>query len=258
LTVAGATVAVPGLVTPHGHVRVAPNLAWHDVDVPAVLSRVAALQDLPVTVDNEANLAALGELHAGAAAPQSFLYVSGEIGIGAGIVLGGQLYRGTRGYGGEIGHVPVHPEGPTCRCGARGCLEQYAGQEAILRAARVPADRDPDEAVGTLVTWAEAGDPDALAALAGAGTALGTAVAAVVNLLDIDTVVLGGSFAPLLPWLRDGVHLEIARRVLTAGWAPVTVRTATLGADAAMVGGAGAVVRAVRDDPAAWLSRRPA
>ncbi len=255
LPVAGAALAVPGLVDADGLVRVAPNLDWHDVDAAALLRRSAVMKDLPLTVDNEANLAALGELHGTARGPASFVYVSGEIGIGAGIVLDGQLYRGVRGFGGEIGHVPVHPDGPTCRCGARGCLEQYAGQEAMLRAARVPAGARPDEALDTLAAWAAAGDADTLAAIAGAGTALGTALSAVVNLLDVDTIVLGGSYAPLLPWLRDGVELEIAKRVLTAAWTPVTVRAATLGPAAAVIGAGGAVVRTIRDAPATWLTR---
>lgn len=257
LDIAGAALAVPGLVTAGGLVKVAPNLDWRDVDATALLQRTAALKNLPITVENEANLAALGELHGGSDAG-TFVYVSGEIGIGAGIVIDGALYRGVRGFSGEIGHIAVQPDGPVCRCGARGCLEQYAGQEAILRAAGVPADCRPDEALATLGARAAAGDEATLAALAGAGTALGTAVSAVVNLLDVDMVVLGGSYAPLLPWLRDGVELEVARRVLTAAWTPVTVRAATLGPSAAVIGAGGSVVRGVRDDPAAWLARRQA
>ena len=220
---AGAALAVPGLVTASGLVRVAPNLSWQDVDVPALLRQVPALAGLPVTVDNEANLAALGELRAGGGDP-TFLYLSGEVGIGAGLVLDGALYRGARGWSGEIGHVTVYPDGPPCPCGANGCLEQYAGQEAV------------------------AADP-ALAA-----AALGIALAAVVNLLDIEVIVLGGSYAPAFDRLRKGIEAELKRRVLTADLAPVTLRPAILGADAAMLGAADTVVRAVRDNPAAWLT----
>ena len=225
LTLAGAALAVPGLVTAAGLVRVAPNLGWQDVAAPDLLHTVPALADLTVTVDNEANLAALGELRADGAG-QDFVYVSGEIGIGAGIVLDGALYRGVRGWSGEIGHLSVYPDGRPCRCGSRGCLEQYAGQEAI-----------------------DAHGPDA------AATALGIALASVVSLLDVDTIVLGGGYAPLLPRLRPGIEAELRRRVLTADLAPVTLRAATLGADAAMRGAADAVIRSVQADPAAWLSR---
>jgi predicted NBD/HSP70 family sugar kinase len=222
LILAGAALAVPGLLAADGLVRVAPNLGWQDVDVPALLPGLA---DLRLLVDNEANLAALGELRASAGGEPTFLYVSGEIGIGAGIVLDGELYRGGRGWSGEIGHVTVFPDGRPCRCGANGCLEQYAGQEAVAADAVLAA------------------------------SALGIALSAVVNLLDIGEIVLGGAYAPELPRLRDGIESELARRVLTAGLAPVTLRAATLGADAAMLGAAGAVTQAVRDDPAAWLSR---
>lgn len=223
LTVAGAALAVPGLVTAAGLVRIAPNLGWQDVDAPGLLRAGPALADLPIAVDNEANFAALGELRAGD--EPTFLYVSGEIGIGAGIVLDGELYRGGRGWSGEIGHVTVFPDGRPCRCGANGCLEQYAGQEAVA------ADADL------------------------AASALGIALAAVVNLLDIGVLVLGGAYAPIFDRLSGGIEAELRRRVLTADLAPVTLRAATLGPDAAMRGAADAVIRAVRDDPAAWLAR---
>jgi predicted NBD/HSP70 family sugar kinase len=224
LTLAGAALAVPGLVTAEGVVRVAPNLGWQDVDVPALLGATPAFAGLPITVDNEANLAALGELRAGGSST-TFLYVSGEVGIGAGIVLDGDLYRGGRGWSGEIGHVTVYPDGRPCRCGANGCLEQYAGQEQVA-------------------------DDPALAA-----SALGIALSAVVNLLDLGVIVLGGAYAPVFDQLRDGIEAELGRRVLTAALSPVTLRPALLGADAAMRGAADTVVREVRENPAAWLSR---
>jgi len=263
LLVAGTALAVPGLVA-DGVVRLAPNLGWRDVDVlTALLSRSPlaslALTDDTVTVDNEANLAALGELHAWAeadpaAARASFLYISGEIGVGAGIVLSGRLFRGARGFGGELGHVTIRPDGPHCRCGARGCLEAYANQEALLRDADVESeDLAGDAAVTRLAALARAGAHPALMALEAAGSALGVAAADVVNLLDVDTVVLGGIYAPLAPWLTEPMSREISDRVLTAVWAPVTVRPSVLGPSATVVGAAGSVVRAIRDAPTTWL-----
>jgi predicted NBD/HSP70 family sugar kinase len=237
LTIAGTAVAVPGLVSPDGTIRHAPNLGWRDVDA-------SAFTPGPLTVENEANLAALGELHHGEPGSSSFLYVSGEIGIGAGIVLQGSLFRGARGWSGELGHVAVRPDGPACRCGAHGCLEQYAGQEALLPSG-VPLDR--------LLASATAGEPGTLARLSAAADALGVTIAGVINLLDVDTVVLGGIYAPLTPWLRPGIDAQISARVLTAAWSPVRVRAAGLGSDAAVIGAAGAVIRAVHEEPAAWL-----
>jgi predicted NBD/HSP70 family sugar kinase len=254
LTIAGAALAVPGLVTDRGLVRLAPNLGWRDVDVPEILAGMPTLGDIRVGVDNEANLAALGELHASHAA--SFIYVSGEIGIGAGIVLDGRLFRGARGFSGELGHVTVHPAGLPCRCGARGCLEQYAGQETILRSAGLPglSGTDGQTMADRIAELAGEGHPGLLAALEEAGTALGVAAAGVINLLDIDTVVLGGIYAPAAAWLRVHVEREIRERVLTAEWAPVTVRPSALGPEAALLGAAGSVVRAIRDAPARWLT----
>ncbi|MGC9668340.1 ROK family protein [Planosporangium sp. 12N6] len=252
--VAAARLAVPGLVDADGLVRVAPNLGWRDLDVLGPLRAAADWPGLPVTADNEANLGALGEL---AACPSTdFLYVSGEIGIGAGLVLGGTLLRGARGWSGEIGHVTISPDGPVCRCGARGCLERYAGQEAVLRAAGIGPDPtlSADAAVTRLADLAAAGDPAALRALHDAGTALGVAAAGVVNLLDVDTVVLGGSFAALAPWLGSQVEREVRARVLTAAWSPVEVRASTLGGATAVIGAADSVVRDIRTAPADFVS----
>lgn len=249
LVLAGAALAVPGLVSAAGVVRLAPNLGWRDVDALAALANHPTLTGLELTVDNEANLAALGELHANPTGPTSFVYISGEVGIGAGIVLNGVLFRGARGWSGEIGHVPVHPDGLPCRCGGQGCLEQYAGQEAILAAAGLSP-------ITRLISAAERGEPATRRALADAGAALGVAVAGVINLLDVDTVVLGGSYAALARWLAPPVEAEIRRRVLTAAWSPVTVRPARLGAEAAAVGAAGSVVRTVLEQPARWLARQ--
>jgi predicted NBD/HSP70 family sugar kinase len=242
-TVAGAALAVPGLVSGTGLVHRAPNLAWHEVDAAGVLAD-GPLRDLPLTIDNEANLAAVAELHAAGPELDSFVYVSGEIGIGAGIVLHRDLFRGARGWSGELGHVCVRPDGPLCRCGALGCLEQYAGQEALLR------DLPAGEAG---LARLRADESLAAGRLPLAGSSLGVALAGVVNMLDVGTVVLGGIFGPLAPWLGPAVEAELGRRVLTSAWAPVTVRASALGPAAAAVGAAGAVVRDVLAEPAHWL-----
>jgi predicted NBD/HSP70 family sugar kinase len=264
LRVAGAVIGVPGLVAGDGVVRLAPNLGWREVDVAGAMRSRAGSIGVPfdgaaLTVDNEANLAALAELHAHPDPRPSFVYISGEIGVGAGIVLEGRLLRGSRGYGGELGHVTIHPDGAACRCGARGCLEAYANQEVLLRAAGLRPRRSmsqadgSDEALSRLRQRAAAGAHSALTALEEVGTALGIAAAGAVNLLDIDTVVLGGIYAPLTPWLAEPVAREVAARSVTSAWAPVSVRPAALGTTATVVGAAGSVVRAIRDAPAPWL-----
>jgi predicted NBD/HSP70 family sugar kinase len=262
LVTAGVGVAVPGLVDwPAGVLRFAPDLGWRDVDVLGLLSRTAELSGVAVTVDSQANFAALGELHSAAAAPGDFLYLHGEIGVRAGIVVGRELFHGMRGWSGEIGHVTVDPDGPACRCGAWGCLERFAGLPAFVRAGGLPgAATNPggQTVVDQVVEAASAGDARTDQALNAAGRALGVAVANAINLLDLPEVVLGGSYAPLAAWIAPELRREVDRRVLSAAWAPVTVRAGTAGVDAAVLGAAGAVTRAIMRDPAEWLRRREA
>lgn len=252
LTAVTATLAVPGPVDA-GVVRTAPALGWRDVDAGALLRDATSHLDLPVRVENEANLAALGEQYAGGNALSGFVYVSGGLGIGAGIVLDGQLLRGMRGWSGELGHVTVYPDGKPCPCGARGCLHTYASLEAILGGRPVPVGVTPDAAI---LTRADAGEPATLAALDTAGTALGIALSDVLNILDIDTVLLGGTFAVLASWLTANARAEIDQRVLTTDWAPVTVRPAILGPDAAVIGAALTSIDQIRQRPATWLLHR--
>jgi predicted NBD/HSP70 family sugar kinase len=258
LTVAGLAVAVPGLVeTEQGLLHVAPNLEWVDVPVAQLLAGRVAPRDPPVMVDNEANLAALGELwYGGHDGLTDFVHISGEIGVGGGIVLDGELFRGASGFAGEVGHVTVQPDGPRCRCGARGCLEQVAGQEAILRAAGLTGAAgtsigQPRGSVAELVARARAGEPRTLRAIEAAGRALGLGVAATVNVVDPGTVVLGGLYAWLEPWLRAPLLEELRERVISQSWTPVRVLASRLGPDAAVRGAAGAVVRQVLSNPTA-------
>ncbi|MFD7707208.1 ROK family protein [Streptomyces sp. NPDC059785] len=242
---AGLAVAVPGLVARDARTVVrAPNLDWHDTDLGALLPG-----ELPLTVDNEANFGGLAELWLGDGTPQDFLHVSAEIGIGAAVVVDGRLLRGTRGFAGELGHVPVRPDGPDCVCGGRGCLEQYAGEEAVLREAGLEPDADR---VGLLAGRAAEGDARVRRALEGAGTALGIALTGAVNLLDPRAVVLGGALAGLAPWLLPSLESELARR--SAGPA-CAVTVSRLGPEGPLLGAAHSVVRTVLDDPAAVAAR---
>ena len=254
LSVAGAAVALPGLLDREdGVVRHAPNLGWTDVPVTGAPGLDLAL---PTEYDNEANLAALGELWFGGGAELGdFVHVSGEIGIGAGIVVDGRVFRGAHGFAGELGHLVAEPGGPPCSCGGRGCLEQVAGQEALLRAAGLPvAGPDaPDDPVRDLVGLLEAGDPAALAAVERAGRALGGALAAADNLIDPDAIVLGGVFSPLAGWIRPPVEAVLAGGPgsLRRGAPPVEV--SGLAEGAAVLGAAGLVIERVIADPALLL-----
>ncbi|MFE0736867.1 ROK family protein [Streptomyces sp. NPDC058855] len=251
LAPAGAGLALPGLVS-GGTVRQAPNLGWHEVDAEdlfaaALTSLRPETAGLAVTSDNEANMAALAELRFGALGDlRTFVHLTGEIGVGGAIVVHGELLRGAHGFAGEAGHLMVDADGPRCRCGSRGCLEQYAGQAALLRAA---GSRDVDD----LVERAAAADPGALAALTEAGRMLGRALSGVVNLLDPEAVVLGGIYPRLLPWLAPAVSEELSARVVSGLWPPDAgrLRPASTTTDASR-GAASLVLHDILTDPLAY------
>jgi predicted NBD/HSP70 family sugar kinase len=261
LSPVGVHVALPGLVT-GGTVRQAPNLGWQRVAVEGLFAQaLSALRPgrraLPVSSDNEANAAALAELWFGAGGEgvRSFLHLTGEIGVGGAFVLNGELLRGAHGFAGEIGHVVLDPDGPLCRCGARGCLEQYAGQAALLTAAGIDADAGLS-GVAELERRARRGDVSAVAAIEEAGRRLGLVVSAAVNLFDPEAVMLGGIYRDLMEWLAPAVDRELARRVVSGLWREGGTRVrASSSLGDAVRGAAGVIVREVLADPMAFAGR---
>jgi len=261
LTIAATCVAVPGLVDQAtGTVIHAPNLDWREVPVRQLLEDRVPAARTPVLVENEANVAALGELWFGdGAGLGDYVHISGEVGIGAGIVVGGRLFRGAHGHAGELGHTTLDPDGDPCTCGGRGCLEVVAGQEAILRSAGLdPAVSTStgraDGPVSVLVGRLEAGDGRALAALAAAGRSLGVATASLVKLVDPDTVVLGGIYAVLAPWLSASFRAALLDGIPMTRAVPPRIAISALGPDAAARGAAGLVTAGMLAHPGALLS----
>jgi predicted NBD/HSP70 family sugar kinase len=248
--VLGLTVAVPGLISADGTVRVAPNLGWHEVDLRAALTDVLR-PDYPVTVDNDANLAATAEFRYGAhAGTANLVYLTGEVGIGGGVIIDGRLLRGARGFTGEVGHVQLDPNGPECGCGRRGCLEALAGVAAILRrvdpttADRLgPADLAPR--IDEVVRRARARDTAVLDGLAETGAWLGHGASVLANVVNPEVIVLGGYFVPLAPWLLPPAQRELERRTLAVEAGGARVVASTLGHNAAALGGAARVLEAV-------------
>ncbi len=249
----GACLAVPGLVDRRtGPLRLAPNLHWRNVDVAALFRASSATSAVELRLGNEATLAARAE----AAAlrhtdTQTFLYLSGEVGIGGALVVDGAVFAGRHGWSGEIGHTVIDTAGPRCGCGSTGCLEQYAGKDALMRGAAM----DLALPVTELITAAEAGDDRALRSLTGAAAALGTALANAVNLVDVETVVLGGIYAPLAPFLLPGILEQLRGRVLSAPWSGLQVQPARARDYAALSGAASVGLARITADPSAWLDR---
>ncbi len=212
----------------------------------------------PVSVANEADLGVLAEHRRGVArGVDNVLYVSGEVGVGGGLLVDGRPLAGEAGYGGEIGHLPVNPAGSVCGCGSVGCLETEVGEGALLRHAGHP-EAGGRLAVEAVLREAADGSPVALAALDHVGRWLGLGLAGLVNVLNPRLVVLGGLFGRIHPWIAVTLEEELTRRALPAPRALVKVVPASLGLDAPLLGAAELAFEPLLSDPAAWVGPRDA
>ena len=236
----GVGVAVVGITRrSDGFVHFAPNLGWRDVPLGDLLAARLGF-DVPVSVANEADLGALSEHRRGAdAGVANLLFVSGEVGIGLGVILGGEARLGAAGYAGEAGHMLINPGGVRCRCGAVGCWETEAGEEALLRAAGPVVDGASGRArVDSVLAGAANGITAMRDACAHVGHWLGVGIGDLVNLFNPELVVLGGLFSRLYPVAEHTVAEGIRARVLDAPGSMVKVVPTILGIDAPLLGAA--------------------
>jgi len=214
-TVAGVGVAVPGLVRrSDGFVHLAPNLGWRDGAVGALLADQMGQPTTPVLVANEADLGALGEHRRGAGqGHDNLVFVSGGVGIGAGLILGGRPMLGSAGYAGEAGHMLVNPSGRPCSCGKVGCWETEAGEATLLGGAGGAVDP-------AAARW------------------IGVGIGNLVNLLNPDVVVLGGCYGPVFDQLVPHVTQGVASRALGQSRAVAQIVPSALGPAAQLHGAA--------------------
>ena len=246
-TFLGSALALPGLVSGDTLVT-APNLGWKNIPFEELTH---PLHDLHVTlIANEADLAAFAVAHPRPGVPEgpaSFIYVSGEVGIGGGLVINHQPLSGAHGWSGEIGHICVEPQGNVCSRGARGCLETIAGLKALCRAAGLE-----DESSARELTQLAGHSAKAQDALANAGHALGQALAGVVNTVDISQVYLGGLVAETALYLLPTLHEELETRVLQAPWYAPAIDILPSSEDLSLRGGAFQILERILDDPIHW------
>ncbi|MEU7822254.1 ROK family glucokinase [Catellatospora sp. NPDC049111] len=231
----------------------APNLAWRDEPL---RDYVAKAVNLPVVVENDANVAAWAEFRYGAAADaeDSMVMFTVGTGIGGGIVLGGGLVRGAHGIAAEIGHMLAVPDGHVCGCGRHGCIEQYASGNALVRFARAGAQAEPERAAlllgkadgkvenitGPIVTSAaQAGDEVAIDAFSQIGYWLGQGLADLVQILDPQVLVVGGGVIDAGDLLMTPARQSYLDSLAQRGRLPVAeLRAAKMGNVAGLVGAA--------------------
>ena len=250
---AGVGAAVVGITRrSDGFVHLAPNLGWRDVPLAALL---AAGLDLgaPVLAANEADLGALAEHRRGVRpGTRDLIYVSGEVGIGVGVIVDGKPLLGSAGYAGEAGHTLVNPGGRECRCGATGCWETEAGEAALLRRAGVT---DGMGRLDEVARRAEAGDEATLRAIAEVGRWLGLGIGDLINLFNPSLVVLGGLYQRLFTFIGSSVVDGARQRTLDAPGEMATIACSGLGPDAPLLGAAELILSGVIADPARAVDR---
>lgn len=234
--------AVPGAVI-DGKVGHAIGLGWRTTDLAGLVAAHLPHVDCPIELVNEANMAALAEYHALAAAgvthPGTVVYVTAHAGVGGCLLIGGRVHHGSHGMAGEIGHVPVSLDGPPCRCGSRGCLNTYVNLWTLTQAAGIPdgpGRTGPASARAELTRRLRAGDERARTALDSAGHALGAALLAVASVTDAGEAILGGHLADWAPWLTPGIDARLAGRRNAIEHVRFDVSLGTLGADATLRG----------------------
>jgi glucokinase-like ROK family protein len=246
-------VGVPGPIVSEAGMVLAPPImpGWDRFPIRDTLEK---MWGCPVSLSNDAELGVLGEWAAGAGRGEQYLtYIKIGTGIGAGLLLDGQIYRGVSGSAGEIGHLTIEESGPLCECGNHGCLEAIAGGRAIARQAQEIVRKGhrtqlssikPIEAISTrdVASAAQLGDLAAQQLLTRAGTYLGIAIAGIVNMFNPGMVIIGGGVAQSGDILLEPIRLAVQRRSLPAATKAVRITTAMLGRRSSSMG---AIVQAI-------------
>jgi predicted NBD/HSP70 family sugar kinase len=199
---------------------------------------------------NEADAGALAEQRRGAArGVRHLIHVSGEVGVGIGIIHNGRPMLGTAGYAGEAGHNVVNPAGRRCKCGSAGCWETEVGEEALARHAGIPEAAGRQGVIDTILRRAHSGDPEVFAAFRAVGSWLGLGVGNLINTFNPELVTFGGFYHEFYPFLEGPINEGAQRAAMSAPWDACTITRGKLGLDARLIGAAELVFSQVIADP---------
>ncbi|MCI1983149.1 MAG: ROK family protein [Bifidobacteriaceae bacterium] len=260
-TVCGAGLALPGLVEGNTRLLIAKNLGWTNVD----LTQFDVVRRLNAKADNEANLAALAQISGYAAhsiseempldSSSSFIYISTDVGIGGAFVRDGQVIFGDHDFGGELGHVSVDWKGPKCSCGRHGCLEMYAGRRALVEAAGIATREESatTDSINQLLEAWKGGEPKAVLAIDRGLSAMVSVLASTVNILDIDTIVLGGFWSNFDEELAHLLERRIQSQVLGRESVNIRVLMPPVADHPSLTGAAATGLRQLIDHPMQFL-----
>jgi predicted NBD/HSP70 family sugar kinase len=242
-----------------------PNMGWRNVPLRQLLGDKL---DLPIFTDNDANAAALGERYFGAAQNvDNFVYVVANIGLGAGLVMGGHIFQGASGYAGEAGHTTIDPNGPPCRCGNHGCWERLASQYALIERIQKAiqsgqrsliedmAKHDLSQiTIPVILEAARSGDDVSRRALEETGLYLGIGIANLVNIFNPSLVAFGGTLSLADEFLMPIVRQVVLERAMKEPREAVQIRVSTFKSDACVMGGVALVLHDILSRPRLDLS----
>jgi glucokinase-like ROK family protein len=235
--VVGIGIGVPGIVDNTGKILLAPNMGWKDMNIKDEIEKDF---DIPVTVDNEANAGAYGEKRFGAGQEyENLIYVSAGIGIGVGIIINNELYRGVNGFSGEMGHMIIKENGIQCRCGSYGCWELYASEHALIRKARqldIPLPVSNEESLSYLINLAEEKDERVLALFQDIGEHLGLGINNIINTFNPQQIIIGNRLAAAKDFLQHSLHQVIRQRTLPYHQENLEITFSNLSAHSAALG----------------------
>ena len=247
---AGLGIAVCGVTRrADGLVHFAPNLGWRDVPLGHLVAERLG-SSLPVQIANEADLGAVAEhTWGGGVGVDHLIYLSSDVGVGAGLVIDGRPLVGAAGCAGEVGHVQLNPMGVRCRCGAIGCWETEVGGPALLRRVGSGEKRYRPEMIERLLREAAWGDPVALPAVEDVGRWLGAGLAGLVNSFNPQLILLGGYLGEMWPLVEEIVQAELRVRGMAPALDSVEIKPAQLGVDASLLGAAELALTRLLDEP---------
>ncbi|KAB8131028.1 ROK family protein [Gracilibacillus oryzae] len=208
--IVGIGVGVPGVVTLEGEIQLAPNLGWKKVALKDILFE---RYRVPIIVENEANAGAYGEKVYGAGMESTELvYASISFGIGVGLILDGKLYKGLRGFSGELGHMTIEKDGPECRCGNKGCWELYASEKSLLEEAEKIGFENAS--VEQLVFAAENGEAKAIQLLEKLGDYLGIGITNILHIFNPEQVVIGNTIQQAAKFIMPAIEKRIEKNAI--------------------------------------------
>lgn len=260
-TIAGTGLALPGLVTENGHLLMARNLGWEDLD----LHQFDVMRKLNIMVGNESDMAAIAQLPGyatqrtdeGIVGPNSsYLYISTDIGIGGAVVRNGRVVSGDHGYAGEVGHLSVQMDGPLCRCGRHGCVEAYAGRRSMVELAGIAHGDDAasQDAFNRFCEQVTQGDERAVTVFHDACEALASMITSMINVGDLDTAILGGAWSHINAETLVRMTHTVQEQILARAAMRVKILSATTVTRPALYGAAEVGLRTFIDSPLSLLT----